>query len=548
MSFNPLIYSISFDKPRRLTDVNSWHEHIPFAFTIVQMIKPKVIVELGTHKGDSYCAFCQAVNRLKLDTACYAVDSWEGDKHSGLYGHEILEELRNYHDPLYGRFSRLIQSPFDEALNYFSNGSVDLLHIDGLHTYDAVKHDFENWLSKISRNGVVLIHDTNVREREFGVWLFWQELKDKYPSFEFKHGHGLGVLAVGDDVSVEVLDFMDMAQQNLVVISDFFSYLGNKISLQHKVKEQNARIFEFIKLAQAKDEQITDLNNAIQTKDAQVINLNNAIQTKDAQIINLNNAIQTKDAQIINLNNTLNAIHQSITWRMVTKYHIIMERLLPQGTRRRRSYNLGFRELRIIANEGLRSFFRISKIYTDQGLSSFEELPWEYTGSIGKTFGKITILLTSHEASQTGAPLALLGLLTELSQRSEFECWVLLNSRGPLESEFKKYAPTLNLDKLTQKGMSRHSALATIASRYQRYASSVFALCNTAATPDINEIFASHGIPVFSWIHELPTSIDVYFGGEETFRNILHASKRIICPAEYVKEALVQCYKPQDPV
>ena len=210
MKVNPLNYPICFDKPQRLTDINPWHEHIPFAFTIIQMAKPKTFVELGTYKGDSYCAFCQAVDVLRLDTACYAIDTWKGDEHAGFYGNEILEELQVYHNLLYNNFSRLIQSRFDEALNHFSDGSIDLLHIDGCHTYEAVKYDFDHSLPKMSKYGIILFHDTNVHESGFGVWQLWQELKRKYLSFEFKHGHGLGVLAVVTEIPNQVIDFLEM--------------------------------------------------------------------------------------------------------------------------------------------------------------------------------------------------------------------------------------------------------------------------------------------------------------------------------------------------
>lgn len=142
IEWNPLAHRLCFAQPHRLIDIQSWHEHIQFAFACIEMLKPRVLVELGTHKGDSYCAFCQAVDMLGLETNCYAVDHWKGDEQAGYYGPEVLKELRSYHDPLYDRFSRLIQSSFDEALAHFADGSVDLLHIDGLHMYKAAKHDF----------------------------------------------------------------------------------------------------------------------------------------------------------------------------------------------------------------------------------------------------------------------------------------------------------------------------------------------------------------------------------------------------------------------
>jgi hypothetical protein len=217
--------------PRYLSPVSAWVEHIPFAFAAVSLLRPRTVVELGTHMGDSYCAFCQAIETLGIEARLTAIDTWQGDSQAGGYGQGILDGLRAYHDPLYGRFSRLLQDTFDDAVGQFADASVDLLHIDGLHTYEAVQHDFETWLPKVSARGLVLFHDTQVRRGDFGVYRLWEELAGQYPSFEFTHGYGLGVLAVGNDLPAEMAAFLGAARRTPTLVRQYFSVLGNRIQL-----------------------------------------------------------------------------------------------------------------------------------------------------------------------------------------------------------------------------------------------------------------------------------------------------------------------------
>lgn len=249
-AFNPLNHPLLFATPRRNTPHSTWHEHIPFGMLMVELLQPKTIVELGTYFGDSYCAFCQAVETLRLPTKCFGIDSWSGDAHVGYYGEAVLTDLRSHHDRLYASFSQLVQAKFEEAANHFSDGTVDLLHLDGCHTYEAVKADFELWLPKVSSRGVVLIHDTFVRERDFGAWRFWAEVKDNYPSLEFYHGHGLGVLAIGHEVAPEVLQLLASRDSDLENLRAVFFKLGSAVATNVQLTQARAELVE-LRLRQA---------------------------------------------------------------------------------------------------------------------------------------------------------------------------------------------------------------------------------------------------------------------------------------------------------
>jgi hypothetical protein len=245
--FNPLDHPICFSYPLRVASTASarfWMEHIPFGMFLVDVLRPRVLVELGTFSGVSFCAFCQAVKELGTGTRCYAIDTWQGDPHNGYYGPEVLSELKSHHDPLYSGFSRLVQSTFDEAVSHFENSSIDLLHIDGFHTYEAVRRDFEKWLPKMSERGVVLFHDINVRELDFGVWKLWEEIKPRYPHFEATWGQGLGVLAVGKQ-QPDLLTFLcNSPEGKLTEVRDFFCQLGLRLELARERDELTAKLQE----------------------------------------------------------------------------------------------------------------------------------------------------------------------------------------------------------------------------------------------------------------------------------------------------------------
>jgi GT2 family glycosyltransferase len=197
------VTSASFWSPNRLVS-SAWIEHAPFAFWLIDALRPRRVVELGVFRGLSYFAFCQAVAQLGLGAECFGIDTWRGDEHGGFYGEEIFEGVNRHNADHYGDFSRLMRSAFDEVQPHFANNTIDLLHIDGRHFYDDVKHDFEHWLEKLSSAAVVLFHDIEVHERGFGVAQLWKELRHAYPTFAFEHGYGLGVLCAGVEVPAPV--------------------------------------------------------------------------------------------------------------------------------------------------------------------------------------------------------------------------------------------------------------------------------------------------------------------------------------------------------
>jgi len=252
-----LIDAASFS-PESLQSPSAWMGHLPLAAWVIREVSPRIFVELGTHTANSYFSFCQSVIEAGLATKCYAVDTWHGDEHAGQYGEEVFTEVNTHNEERYARFSRLLRMTFDDAAGYFSDESIELLHIDGLHTYAAVRHDFETWLPKLAPGAIVMFHDTGVRELDFGVWKLWEELQAQYPnSIEFSHSHGLGILQLNDAPDARRQKWLQLDVSGKDRLRTYFRALGSR---QLERFELNSELSTL-------KHQITDLGRAVAERD-----------------------------------------------------------------------------------------------------------------------------------------------------------------------------------------------------------------------------------------------------------------------------------------
>jgi len=56
---NPIDHPVCLAIPERRA-ASRWAEHIPFAMWLTSVLRPGVMVELGTFRGTSYCGFCKS--------------------------------------------------------------------------------------------------------------------------------------------------------------------------------------------------------------------------------------------------------------------------------------------------------------------------------------------------------------------------------------------------------------------------------------------------------------------------------------------------------
>lgn len=271
--YTPCFECDAFNK--ELLRFSPWASHRFFAYDLIRAFAPQSIVELGSHYGSSFFAFAQAAKDAHLNTKLYAVDTWKGDDYTSHYGEEVFNSFTNVWKKYYSQIDiKLLRSTFDEARSGFPDESIDLLHIDGSHHYEDIKHDFVSWLPKVRKSGIILLHDISedkVLGEIMGSHKFWEEIKEQYSyTSEFLFSWGLGVLFLAKETYDLIFSYID--HDHYQRLSNNLDVEGRDLIRQNFFKlNDNKKYINFLRQqADIKDDELKKYQNTINGKDSYI--------------------------------------------------------------------------------------------------------------------------------------------------------------------------------------------------------------------------------------------------------------------------------------
>lgn len=158
---------------------------------------PKAILEIGALFGGTLWYWLQMQPDLLVSADMLAPEShsvyegvvearktWSSWDWFGVEFHDIVGDTHQ-------------QETLDRVMEVLGQRKFDFAFIDGDHSYEGVKRDFEMYSPLVNEGGIVAFHDTiqNGSRHEPGVVAFVGELKWRYPWAEFFHWDGAGICA-----------------------------------------------------------------------------------------------------------------------------------------------------------------------------------------------------------------------------------------------------------------------------------------------------------------------------------------------------------------
>lgn len=161
--------------------------------------KPRTVVEIGTKWGGTLAIWCASA-----DPAATLVSiDLPGGIHGGGYPRWrelIYRRLAQPRQKLHLlRMDSHRPETLDQVKTLLPDGGIDFLFIDGDHTYEGVKQDFEMYSPFVRPGGLVVFHDICVHsaEQQCQVDRFWEEVRTKYKSREFVENPNQGMFGIG---------------------------------------------------------------------------------------------------------------------------------------------------------------------------------------------------------------------------------------------------------------------------------------------------------------------------------------------------------------
>ena len=472
-------------------------------------------------------------------TRCYAVDAWTGDPHSGPYEEDVYADLKGFHDKRYGSFSQLLRTSFDDASSAFADGTIDLLHIDGYHTHDSVRHDFDTWRAKLSDRAVVLFHDTNERREDFGVWRFLAQLRQEVPVFEFLHAHGLGVAAVGAHAPDAAKRLCGLAvEADIVAVRERFSLLGarweavqEKSEIDGHADRLHTRARSLEDAVRQKDEQVQALAKAHEQHEAQLRERRTVGAELEATVAQLKAQVEASQSERQRLVTELEELNQAFD-RKLSDFERVdglkqeLERQLADVRARPSKASIDLLRYRLLSFLSRRSPPLSGRMTARFARSAQKRDPRRSLGKIGLPPGsqellpsgpdtpaaqgepaimidekKPTILFVSHDATRSGAPVLALNLIAAFSERYNVVCLAL--GGGELTENLRAAAISLyQVDRRQLSDEELDSVVNKIVSQYKLS----FAIANSVESRRALRALKAAAVPTISLIHEFSSN------------------------------------------
>jgi predicted O-methyltransferase YrrM len=171
-------------------------------FGLVHAMSPSVCVEIGSARGRSTCFIGIALKRLGHGHL-YAIDPHESTAWSDVNATDTYRELRrNLHASGVENQVTIVRKYSPDAAKTWTI-PIDLLFIDGDHSYEGVKRDWDLFAPHVSEFGVVVFHDTiwdrksdtDWHREDMGVPEFVDELRRRgFPVTTFDRHFGISLV------------------------------------------------------------------------------------------------------------------------------------------------------------------------------------------------------------------------------------------------------------------------------------------------------------------------------------------------------------------